>query len=353
MAVAAVEAMLTSELEALSVDASYANFVAESIAADDGTTVDEKKQTLQEMLMLALEGSGNEGADAAVSDLIDRAMQLYATEAEEEKRRVAEAEAQKERDALAKLQADKERAAAAKAAATELEVNAVDASMKRLIMANYGYEFESDEEEKAARDAAMKKAAKKAAAAGGGHEHSGPTRASGGGGLDDALGQLDEASERGPDTTGLGRRAKRRVEKGETPPPVSPDSAAAASGAKRVSVVGNGAVLLGGPHQGKVAEYYGLTSSPNADRAGGGVRDGASNDLQNMLGGSAAAGSHSITGRKPKSAKAGGGHRGGRGDDSDSDEGDAPAPASSGPGRGLVEYDPLAVQLNNRCVLPA
>lgn len=338
MATASVETFLSTELEQLYIDSSYANFVAESIATDDGSSAEEKKATLHEMLVLALESAepqpdDNEAAVERLLGLVDEAMQLFSVEDQKEKTRAAEeaADRQRKREASERAAAAAKAAAAATAAApaTISDVDAVDASMKRLIMANYGYEFEDDPEEAAEREKAAKRAAQKASKSSLG---GGPTRLAGGGGLEDALGQLVE-DERGPDTNGLGRRAKRRVEAG------GPGAAAGSPSGNAVAVAGDvGIVGLAGAHAGTAAAFYGSAdSAAAAASARAGMRDGVEGDLKEFVV------TKSITGRKNKHAK-GKGH----GRDSDSDDSEVDSAAVAAPSRGLVFHDPMAVQLNNR-----
>jgi hypothetical protein len=352
-ATAAVAALLRPALEELRVDASYADFVADAIGGDDGgaDAAAETRRTLLEMLALAAEGADGAPADdatqRALAALLERATAAYDAE------RRAAVHREYERRAAAELAAAAAAApAAAPAAALTSDaapgVDGVDSAMKRLIMANYGYEYESDEED---REAAAKAAKAAAKAAGKAAQQGAPTRHASGGGLDDALGQLDDEGRGGADVAGLGRRARRRAEHAGGAPAAAAVAAAAAGG-------GAGA-MAAGDVGGLAAAHAGSGSGARA--AGAAAAGGGGGDHPLASTEPAAAAGRSITGRRPKGAKGGGGGgRGGGAGGGDSDSGSEGDGSGGGggardggrppaaPGRGLVEFDPLAISLNNK-----
>jgi hypothetical protein len=139
--------------------------------------------------------------------------------------------------------------------------------------------------------------------------------------LDSALGELDGLSGTGVDTAGMGRRAKRHAE-------------AAALAAKAGFVPAPGA---GGAASAAAGSPSGAASGFSAASA--------------LAEAAAKSGSRRAVAAAARGKGSGGRRGGGRGGDSDSDSGDGCDDGGSGPAipaSRVVEYDPLAITVNNK-----
>lgn len=187
-----VEAFVSEKLAALGIDAdSYANYVA-SVLADVSQPQDERRATLQEMLVLTVDSSDiSAGVETFLTD-------AFAFQESEDSRLKAEKEA-------AAAAAAAEAAARAASGAIRAAEEESDDAVKRAIVMQYGYIDEEDEEDgsgaKGGKDGKKKKGAAAAPEE--------PSRRSNA--LDAALEEIEEATA-GKSVTagaGLGRRAKR------------------------------------------------------------------------------------------------------------------------------------------------
>ena len=234
MATPAVEALLLSVLPSIGIDdESYATYAAE-VLCDASLPWEERKATLTDMFAISIDDNervdDKAAAHALLANLLERGRVAFDDAvAAEAAQQAADAEADAAR--VAARLAEQERLAAAgpppDAAAVGGDEQLSD-SMKRLIMANYGFEYEEEDAPTTAGGiAAKKKADARAAAAskGGGTAAGGPSSAAlDNSGLEAALGDLAEIDRRGGggDTKGMGRRAKRAVERALDAPSPSP-----------------------------------------------------------------------------------------------------------------------------------
>lgn len=187
-----VEAFVGEKLAALGIDAdSYANYVA-SVLADQSQPQDERKTTLQEMLVLTVDGTD---ISAGVDAFLTEAFAFQDTEA-------ARLEAEKEAAAAA---AAAEAAARAASGAARVAEEESDDAVKRAIVMQYGY-IDEEEEEEGSGSKGGKDGKKKKGAAAAPEE---PSRRSNA--LDAALEEIEEATagKSAAAGAGLGRRAKR------------------------------------------------------------------------------------------------------------------------------------------------
>ena len=234
MATPAVEALLLSVLPSIGIDdESYATYAAE-VLCDASLPWEERKATLTDMFAISIDDNervdDKAAAHALLANLLERGRVAFDDAVAAE---AAQQAADEEADAarVAARLAEQERLAAAgpppDAAAVGGDEQLSD-SMKRLIMANYGFEYEEEDAPTTAGGiAAKKKADARAAAAskGGGTAAGGPSSAAlDNSGLEAALGDLAEIDRRGGggDTKGMGRRAKRAVERALDAPSPSP-----------------------------------------------------------------------------------------------------------------------------------
>lgn len=341
-----VRSLMHERLAALEVDAdTYAEYVA-TVVCDESMPPDERRTQLLDMFSSTLEDPSV--VTLSLSDAIYEALQLFESLRLEDATVASAAPALAEQTPAEPMPASTlGRLLERNSADGTLRSPGLDSATKRAILQQLAFDGSCSEgsDEDGGAKATGKPRSERRRRRGG---DSGPAVRT----LDDALGALDALSRGVVSTTGLGRRAKRAVERAAEASDATPLHArAAVNASERTAIlVGNEpAALLKGAHAGVVARHLGTAmGAPRADPRRGFDHDA---EVADVVGGTRGIG----RGKLAASAVAGPstGERGARGaasgDGNSGTDGDAvsnaeppsptPAPAAS---RVVLNYDPMA-----------